>query len=111
MSGGYLNYLYLAEMPDIISRTDDMEIIEDTLNELGYTDIAAEVHDLRIFCLDASAKISYRFDRLSNIFHDIEWYHSGDIGKTSLLQKLSQFRIDKQPFEWPESKPNKKESE
>ncbi len=111
MSGGSNNYLCFAEMPDIITRTDDMEMMEDTLNELGYTDIAAEVHELRIACLDAIAKISFRFDKLAGVFHDVEWYHSADIGKETLLARLSDYRMKNQPIEPPELKLNKKESE
>jgi hypothetical protein len=92
MSGGSNNYLCYAEMPDIVGRTADMEDIEQTLIKLGYIDIAKDVRRLIEYCKSAENRISVLFEQLENVFHDIEWYHSADIGKKTLIEKLEQYR-------------------
>ena len=32
------------------------------------------------------------FEQLENVFHDVEWYHSGDIGREILIERLEQYR-------------------
>lgn len=92
MSGGSHNYLCYAEMPDIIGRTADMEDMEQTLVELGYTDIAKDVRRLIEYCKSANIRIGVLFEQLEDVFHDIEWYHSADIGEETLIKCLEQYR-------------------
>ena len=92
MSGGSHNYLCYAEIPDILSRTSDMESMEQSLLSLGYTDIAKDVRRLIEYCLSAENRISVLFEQLEDVFHAIEWYDSGDIGKESLIERLEQYR-------------------
>lgn len=92
MSGGSHNYLCWAEMPDIIGRTADMEDIEQTLIQEGYTDIAKDVRRLIEYCKSAETRISVLFEQLENVFHDIEWYDSADISKETLIKRLEQYR-------------------
>ena len=92
MSGGSHNYLCWAQMPDIISRTADMEDMEQTLIQEGYTDIAKDVRRLIEYCKSAEIRISVLFEQLEDVFHDIEWYHSADIGKETLIKRLEQYR-------------------
>ena len=92
MSGGSHNYLCWAEMPDIIGRTADMEEMEQTLIQMGYSDIAKDVRRLIEYCKSAEIRIGVLFERLENVFHDIEWYHSADIGEESLIKSLEQYR-------------------
>ena len=92
MSGGSHNYLCYVEMPDIIGRTADMEEMEQNLIELGYIDIAKDVRRLIEYCKSAQIRISVLFEQLENVFHDVEWYHSGDIGREILIERLEQYR-------------------
>ena len=92
MSGGSHNYLCYANMPDIISRTADMEEMEQSLIELGYTDIAKDVRRLIEYCKSAENRIGVLFEQLEDVFHDIEWYHSADIGEETLVKRLEQYR-------------------
>lgn len=92
MSGGSLNYLCYAELPDIVSRTRDMEDVEQTLIKLGYTDIARDVRRLIEYCISAQIRIGVLAEQLHDVFHDIEWYDSADIGKETLIKRLEQYR-------------------
>ena len=92
MSGGSHNYLCYAEMPDIIGRTADMEEMEQNLIELGYTDIAKDVRRLIEYCKSAQIRIGVLFEQLEDVFHDVEWYHSADIGKKTLIKRLEAYR-------------------
>ena len=92
MSGGSHNYLCFANMPDIISRTTDMEEMEQSLIELGYTDIAKDVRRLIEYCKSAENRIGVLFEQLEDVFHDIEWYHSADIGEETLIKRLEKYR-------------------
>ena len=92
MSGGSNNYLCFAEMPDIVGRTKDMEDIEQTLIEKGYTDIAKDVRRLIEYCKSAENRIGILFEQLNGVFHDVEWYNSADIGEKSLIDKLERYR-------------------
>ncbi len=92
MSGGSHNYLCCAGMPDIIGRTADMEIMEQDLIKLGYTDIAKDVRRLIEYCKSAEIRIGILFEQLEDVFHDVEWYHSADIGEETLIKSLEQYR-------------------
>ena len=93
MSGGSYNYLCFAPMTDVIKRVADMGEMEDFLLKAGYTDIAKDVRRLMEYCKSAENRISVLFERLEEVFHDIEWYESGDIGKESLIKTLEEYRI------------------
>lgn len=92
MSGGSHNYLCFAEFPEIMQRTADMEEMEQDLIELGYVDIAKDVRRLIEYCKSAEVRIGVLLERIGDVFHDVEWYHSGDIGKETLIKRLEQYR-------------------
>ena len=92
MSGGSHNYLCYSGFPDILSRTSDMESMEQSLLSLGYTDIAKDVRRLIEYCLSAENRISVLFEQLEDVFNAIEWYDSDDIGKESLIERLEKYR-------------------
>lgn len=92
MSGGSFNYLCYAEMPDVLGRTADMKDMERVLIALGYNDIAKDVRRLIEYCKSAENRISVLFEQLEDVFHDIEWERSGDIGKDSLINTLEKYR-------------------
>jgi hypothetical protein len=92
MSGGSHNYLCWAQMPEVIGRTADMEQMEQILVQMGYTDIAKDVRRLIEYCKSAEIRIGVLFEQLEDVFHDIEWYHSADIGEETLIKRLEQYR-------------------
>ena len=93
MSGGSHNYLCYAGMPDIIGRTKDMEEMEGALIDEGYTDIAQDVRRLIEYCKSAQNRVGVLFEQLEDVFHDIEWYCSGDISRATLIERLEQYRL------------------
>ena len=90
MSGGSINYLCYAE--DVINRTKDMEVVEQCLISLDYTDIATDVRRLIEYCKSAEVRINVLFEQLEDVFHDVEWYESADIGKATLIKTLEKYR-------------------
>ena len=96
MSGGSFNYLCYAETPDILCRTSDMEAIESVLIKIGYTDIAKDVRRLIEYCLSAENRISVLSEQLNEVFHDVEWYSSADIGEVTLIEGLEKYRNKKE---------------
>ena len=92
MSGGSFNYLCFSELPEILSRTDELEQIEQILIEKRYEDIAKDVHRLVEYCKSAKVRIGVLFEQLNSVLHDVEWYYSGDIGDESLKETLEKYR-------------------
>lgn len=92
MSGGSHNYLCCSQMPDIISRTTDMEEMEQILIEFGYTDIAKDVRRLIEYCRSVQIRVGVLFEQLEDVFHDVEWYCSADISKETLIKRLEAYR-------------------
>ena len=92
MSGGSYNYLCYTSMPEILGRLEDMERMENYLLKEGYTDIAKDIRRLMEYCRTAENRINVLVEQLEDVFHDIEWYHSGDISKDSLKETLEEYR-------------------
>lgn len=94
MSGGSHNYLCYTELHELIcnSRIADMEDMEQYLIAEGYCDIAKDVRRLIEYCKSAEIRIGVLFEQLETVFHDIEWYHSADIGRDSLIATLEKYR-------------------
>ena len=94
MSGGSYNYLSYTPIHELMlgGRIDDMEEMEQTLIEMGYTDIAKDVRRLIEYCKSANNRIGVLFEQLEDVFHDIEWYHSADIGEETLIKTLEKYR-------------------
>lgn len=94
MSGGSFDYLCFKEYPELMSSSnlENMEEIEQELIKLGYIDISKDVRRLIEYCLSAKNRINVLFNKLNPIFHDVEWYCSGDISKESLIKALEQYR-------------------
>lgn len=94
MSGGSHNYLCYTQTHELMldGKIDDMEEMEQTLIEMGYTDIAKDVRRLIEYCKSAEIRIGVLFEQLEDVFHDIEWYHSADIGEETLIKRLEKYR-------------------
>lgn len=95
MSGGSFDYFCFSEFPEIIGKTDEMEQMAQILIEKGYEDIAKDVYRLVEYCKSAEIRINALFEQLNPVFHDIEWYESGDIGNKSLEKTLENYRLMK----------------
>ena len=94
MSGGSYDYLCYSEFPDYMSdnRINDMEQVEKRLIEKEYSDIAEDVRRLIEYSLSAKNRLGVLFDKLSPVFHAIEWYDSGDISEDTLSEELEKYR-------------------
>ena len=94
MSGGSYNYLCYRPIEELLyeSTIDDMEIMEQRLIKMGYTDIARDVRRLIEYCRSANIRIGVLFEALEDVFHDIEWYDSADIGEERLVKTLERYR-------------------
>lgn len=95
MSGGCRNYLCFAETGDLLNRISDMEQMEEDLLKLGYADIARDVRRLIEYCMSAENRIGVLFEMLEEVFHDVEWYYSADIGEERLKKTLEKYREGK----------------
>lgn len=95
MSGGSHNYLCFADVPELIMRTNDMADMEQELIKYGYTDIAKDVRRLIEYCLSAENRIRALHDQLSDVFHSIEWYDSGDWNAEELKKELDKYKMGK----------------
>jgi hypothetical protein len=94
MSGGSYNYLCKVYDPeDIFSHMGDLRAMADRLAGLGYAqDAAAETEDLICMINQARIRIATRMDRLREVWHDVEWWDSGDNGEDQLKQELVKYR-------------------
>lgn len=95
MSGGSYNYLCFEQFPELIERTEDMNEIQLRLRQLGAHDIADDVDELIKYCREAHEKIEPLFEKLSGVFHAIEWLDSGDIGKDGVKEEFKRYRNEK----------------
>ena len=92
MSGGSFNYLCWADVDELFYKIHEMEQIEQILIEMDYTDIAQDVRRLIEYCKSSRIRISTLFEQLEDVFHDIEWERSADIGKDRLIKTLERYR-------------------
>ena len=94
MSGGSHNYLCFRQTHELLEydRIKDLEEMEECLIGIGYTDIARDVRRLIEYCKTAEIRIDVLFEQLKDVFHDIEWYHSADIGEETLIKRLERYR-------------------
>lgn len=95
MSGGSHNYLCYTEIPDIISKTSNMEDMEDFLIKEGFDDVAKDVRNFIDFCKGTIRRTDRFLSELNEVFWGIEWYCSADIGKDTLIKTLEEYRQKK----------------
>ena len=92
MSGGSLNYLYSKdEAAQIIEAYNDIYRVKREISDLGYPDIEKDISDFMYFICQTEAEIANRFEKLSNIFHDTEWYIDSDIGVDDLRKTCEEY--------------------
>lgn len=95
MSGGSYNYVSCKETDELLSGhyNEDLEEMAKALWKLGYADDAAIETDSLIRtiqqCYD---RIESCKNRLSNVWHALEWWESGDSSETELIKSLFEYR-------------------
>ena len=94
MSGGCMNYLYIKEVPDLLTADSvaDMEITEALLLSKGYKDVAKDVRRLIEYINSAENRIEVLHKQLSSVFHAAEWYLDGDYGNETLARVVEKYR-------------------
>ncbi len=92
MSGGSLNYLYAKdEVTQILDAYNDIYRVKREISDLGYPDIEKDINDFLWLICETGAKIESRFAKLSEIFHDTEWYIDSDIGIDDLRKTCEEY--------------------
>lgn len=92
MSGGSFDYLYLKEVAELPSRATDVEHMAQVLVELGAHDAAAETLDLLAIVRYALVRAAVHTRRLSDVWHAVEWWKSGDYSKEQALEAIEKYR-------------------
>ena len=92
MSGGSYDYLYTKGDPGWGSAStyidpDILGSMADRLDQLGFTRAAAETRIVAEMIV--ADPVEARFPGLREIWHQIEWYDSGDTGHTSMMNRIS----------------------
>jgi len=92
MSGGSLNYLYSKdETAQILNAYNDIYRVKREIGDLGYPDIEKDISDFLWLICETEAKIENRFEKLSKLFHDTEWYIDSDIGIEDLRKTCEEY--------------------
>ncbi|MGK5530881.1 hypothetical protein [Streptomyces sp. URMC 129] len=90
MSGGSYNYLY-CHVGGLEAQSGDIEAMAKRLEEMDFPGrhIAAE-HTRLILSLFAAAEALGQ--RLSDVWHAVEWRDSGDVGDDEVRHALEKYR-------------------
>lgn len=93
MSGGSYDYLAYKSVSDLIDRDGELRSMADRLAGLGYArDAARETEDLILTLRQFQNRIQTRIDRLSGVWHAVEWWDSGDSGEDYVKEELAKYR-------------------
>jgi hypothetical protein len=95
MSGGSYEYLFAVEPSDLFEYTkrDALMRMADRLARLSYAqDAAAETCELIAILNQAETRLRVHMQRLSRVWHAVEWWDSGDSGEGVLVVALAEYR-------------------
>lgn len=94
MSGGSYDYLFCKEPCDLFeySNVRTLEEMESRFLELGYDDVAKDFRRLIEYIKSANNRVEVLGNQLNDMMHDIEWYDSGDIGESTLAERVEAYR-------------------
>ena len=94
MSGGSYNYLCYCQTCDFFStsKIETLKTMKQDLIEEGYKDIAEDVDKLIECIVSAKDVVETLSEQLHDVFHDMEWYASADIGQHELHKTLDKYR-------------------
>lgn len=102
MSGGSYSYLFTKDSessgdPDrsmsIWDAEEEVERMAARLAGIGYAeDAARETEELLLIMRQARVRVQARLDRLSGVWHAVEWWDSGDSGEDGVRAVLGKYR-------------------
>lgn len=92
MSGGSLSYLCYKDPAELFDHVGELQAVETHLLAHGAKDIAKDVRRLIEYVLSAEIRIGVLSEQLKDVFHAVEWHISADIGDSSLVEALEEYR-------------------
>jgi hypothetical protein len=92
MSGGSYNYLCHQDFPEICEKRSDLADMRDRLTELGFTDAAKETESVILMIDSFQVRIEARIERLTNVWHSVEWFDSSDSGLGTVEQAIKEYQ-------------------
>lgn len=93
MSGGSFNYLCYTDIETIVEKLEELESMADALAKLGYAnDAAKETTELLLYLRARNVHIETHLNRLSEVWHAVEWWRSCDSGESDVKKALVKYR-------------------
>jgi len=93
MSGGSYDYLYSKDVEDLLHTQETIQNMADRLAGLGYaSDAAKETQELLLTLRQFENRRSAMKERLSDVWHSVEWWDSCDSGEDSVKNALEKYR-------------------
>jgi len=93
MSGGSYDYLYSKDVEDLLHSQETIQNMADRLAGLGYASDAAKETEIILLTLrQFENRISAMKERLSDVWHSVEWWDSCDSGEESVKNALEKYR-------------------
>lgn len=94
MSGGSFDYLCWKRDNELfeLSTIENLERMVDTLEELGYDDVAKETYELVRIIKQSRVRANTIRDRLSGVFKAVEWFKSYDHGIDQVEKAVKEYR-------------------
>ena len=95
MSGGSYDYLCYKDSAQLLGgeADDDLQEMADSLAKLKYAnDAAKETQDILLTIRQSRNRIESSVARLSGLWHDLEWWVSGDSGEDEFKEALEKYR-------------------
>ena len=93
MSGGSYDYLYSKDVEDLLHSQETVQNMADRLAGLGYASDAAKETEMILLTLrQFENRISAMKERLSEVWHSVEWWDSCDSGEDSVKNALEKYR-------------------
>ena len=93
MSGGSYDYLYSKDVEDLLHTQETIQNMADRLAGLGYaSDAAKETQELLLTLRQFENRISAMKERLSDVWHSVEWWDSCDSGEDGVKNALEKYR-------------------
>ncbi len=88
MSGGSYNYLY-CHVDGLDGRRGDIRRMAERLEDLGYApEVAADTRKVLALLDEAEAVAG----RLEDVWHDVEWWDSGDYGEDTVRKTITAYQ-------------------
>jgi len=93
MSGGSYDYLCYKDSQDIRSLMRQLADMAERLSGLEYArDAAQETTALLLTLRQQDVLVSTYIDRLSGVWHAVEWWDSQDSGEEAVKEALTRYR-------------------